>query len=74
MIHFTDFYLKTGIRERVTWGHDPDSFELQCYAKKHFGGLDKIWKMDSFSQTDPLHALYRFVNGEWVDNVDAIQG
>ena len=69
MIHFTDYYLKTGIKERVAWGHDPDPFEIQCHAKNHFGGWENVFQTDSFPANGPTYSLYSFIYGNWVENI-----
>lgn len=68
MMHFADYYLKTGIKERVTWGHDPDPFDIQCYAEDHFGGWDNVLVCDSFPANGPTYSLYYFDGEKWVKN------
>ncbi len=66
MLHFIDFYLKSGVYERVSWSHDPDPFDIQCYAEKHFGGWSNVYTAEAFPVKGPTFQRYFWNGGNWV--------
>lgn len=73
MTHYTDFYLKNGERERISWAHDPDPYEIICYMGDRFGGADNVFTQDTFNGSEPDYFALVFDGYNWIDNPEKQQ-